>query len=212
MPAAARGLGEHIPTEVKDGKLVAKRRRQIVDAAVRLFIEGGFHKTTTRQIAKAAGLAIGTLYEYVTSKEDMLSLVCQAIHQEIEDSLARRLEAPAHGSRALEAAIRAYFAVCHQMQDHILLIYQETKSLPPESMRLVLEHELRITGIFVKLLHQGMEDYTLRRLTPEEVELAAHNIVVLGHMWAFRRWSLSKSFNLERYVDLQCSLIMGELI
>ena len=34
--------------------LVERRRRQIADAAVNLFIEKGFHKTTTRQIAKAA--------------------------------------------------------------------------------------------------------------------------------------------------------------
>jgi len=51
-----------IPTQVKNQALVTQRRRQIVDAAVNLFIENGFHKTTTRQIAKAAGISIGSLY------------------------------------------------------------------------------------------------------------------------------------------------------
>ncbi|CAO0824628.1 hypothetical protein DFAR_750017 [Desulfarculales bacterium] len=40
-----------IPMAVKDPKLVAKRRHQIVDATVQLFINKGFHKTTTREIA-----------------------------------------------------------------------------------------------------------------------------------------------------------------
>ena len=53
--------------------------QEIVDAAVELFIQNGFHKTTTRQIAKAAGFSIGSLYEYVASKEDILYLVCDAI-------------------------------------------------------------------------------------------------------------------------------------
>ena len=38
-----------IPTQVKNPDLVQRRRRQIADAAVQLFIEKGFHKTTSRQ-------------------------------------------------------------------------------------------------------------------------------------------------------------------
>ncbi len=45
-----------IPTQVKDPDLVQRRRRQIADAAVQLFIDKGFHKTTTRQIARASGI------------------------------------------------------------------------------------------------------------------------------------------------------------
>ena len=46
-----------ITTQVKNPELVQRRHRQIVDAAVQLFIKHGFHKTTTRQIAKAAGFS-----------------------------------------------------------------------------------------------------------------------------------------------------------
>ena len=81
-----------IPTQVKNQALVAQRRRQIVDAAVNLFIENGFHKTTTRQIAQAAGISIGSLYEYIATKEDVLYLVCDAIHAEIEQGVAEALE------------------------------------------------------------------------------------------------------------------------
>ncbi|MDP3286549.1 MAG: TetR/AcrR family transcriptional regulator, partial [Desulfobacterales bacterium] len=73
-----------IPTQVKNPDLVEKRRRQIAEAAVKLFIEKGFHKTSTRQIAKAAGVSIGSLYEYIASKEDILYLVCDSIHVEVE--------------------------------------------------------------------------------------------------------------------------------
>lgn len=210
--AAVAPKTKHIPTEVKDSELVLRRRRQIVDAAVELFVAQGFHKTTTRQIAKASGLAIGTLYEYITSKEDVLYLVCQAIHAEMESHLASRIAHQQHGARTLTEAIAAYFTVCHQMADHILLIYQETKSLPGESMRYVLEHELRITGIFEELLRRGVADYSLKPLDRAELELMAHNIVVLGHMWVFRRWALERRFSLAQYIEYQSSLIMGQLI
>ncbi len=203
--------GKDIPTEVKDNDLVSRRRRQIVDAAVHLFIRKGFHKTTTREIAKAAGFSIGTLYEYVTSKEDVLYLVCQAIHSEMEQRLMQRLQHGINGARDLEAAIGVYFTVCDQMSDHILLIYQETKSLPAESRRFVLEHEVRITGVFKNLLTRGVDDFSLRPLSSPEIELVAHNIMVVGHMWAFRRWALSEGFSLEQYIALQSDYLLGEL-
>ena len=72
-----------IPTQVKDPDLVKRRRRRIADAAVQLFIEKGFHKTTTRQIARASGSSIGSLYEYFASKEDILYMVCESILAEV---------------------------------------------------------------------------------------------------------------------------------
>jgi AcrR family transcriptional regulator len=200
-----------IPTEVKDPGLVDRRRRQIVDAAVALFIRQGFHQTTTRQIAKAAGFSIGTLYEYVSSKQDVLYLVCEAIHQEMEARLRQRLDAAGEGVAALGAAIEVYIQVCDSLADHILLIYQETANLPPESMHFVLANEERVTAIFKELLQRGVADYSLKPLDQGQMELTAHNIAVLGHMWAFRRWSLGKNFSLEQYIGLQRELLMGQL-
>ena len=48
-----------IPTQIKNPELVERRRRQIAEAAVQLFIKKGFHKTTTREIAQAVGFSIG---------------------------------------------------------------------------------------------------------------------------------------------------------
>jgi AcrR family transcriptional regulator len=101
--------GHEIPTDVKDPELVAQRRRQIVDAAVGLFIANGFHKTTTRQIAKAAGFSIGNLYQYVKTKEDVLYLVCQAIHQEMESRLSQRVRYAGNAAKALSEAMEKLF-------------------------------------------------------------------------------------------------------
>lgn len=204
-------MARDIPTEVKDPGLVSRRRRQIVDAAVKLFVAKGFHKTTTREIARAAGFSIGTLYEYVKSKEDVLYLVCQAIHEEMEQRLSKRLQRGQAGAQALGTAIEVYITVCDQMSDHILLIYQETKSLPKESMRYVLAHDERISAIFADLLRQGVGDGSLKSLEDGELELTAQDITVLGHMWTFRRWALLKRYSLDEYIRHQCGLILGAL-
>ncbi|MCP4747375.1 MAG: TetR/AcrR family transcriptional regulator [Desulfobacteraceae bacterium] len=199
-----------VPTQVKNKDLVALRRRQIVDAAVELFIANGFHKTTTRQLARAAGLSIGSLYEYVESKEDILYLVCDAIHAEVEQGVAQALERAQTVANPLGEVIREYFKVCHEMNDHILLIYQETQSLPSKWRKVVLENEIRITGLFTSVLMQLMEDGQLIQMDGNCLDLIAHNITVLGHMWTFRRWFLARHYTLDQYVDMQTAFILGQ--
>jgi AcrR family transcriptional regulator len=190
---------------------VAQRHLQIVDAAVQLFIEQGFHKTTTRQIARAAGFSIGSLYEYIASKEDILYLVCDAIHAEVEQGVSQAMARASVGHNPLAEVIREYFLVCHQMSDHILLIYQETQSLPPRWRKKVLENEVRITGIFMEVLARLISSGDLPHISERSMELVAHNISVLGHMWTFRRWFLARHYSIEDYIELQTEFILGQV-
>lgn len=199
-----------LPTEIKDQRLIDLRRMQIVDAAVDLFIKKGFHRTTVREIAKKFGLSIGTLYVYIKSKEDILYLVCDAIHNEIEEGLRRAIEENGDVRNILISAIRGYFRVIDRIQDSLLLIYQETKSLDKEAIKYVLKREEHITGIFEEILERGVKEGVFK-IEKNYIKLIANNIVVLGHMWAFRRWLLRKSYTFEEYTEKQIGFILKEI-
>lgn len=200
-----------IPTLVKDAALVEEKRRRIVEVAVNLFISKGYHQTTTREIARAAGFSIGSLYEYVASKEDILYLVCDSIHNEIESHLRDELTDGVTALETLERAFHGYLHVCDAMQDSILLVYRETASLDDESQRFVLQNEERIADIFAGILRRGVEDGSMSFESDRTLALMAHNVVVLGHMWAFRRWFLRERFSLDQYIKHQTALILREL-
>lgn len=73
-----------------------ERRRQILDAAVRVFARQGFHSTRVADIADEADVAYGLVYHYFDSKENVLdelfrqrwSLLIEAIEQADESSLS----------------------------------------------------------------------------------------------------------------------------
>jgi AcrR family transcriptional regulator len=197
-----------IPTQVKNPDLVERRRRQIADAAVQLFMQKGFHKSTTRQIARAAGISIGSLYEYFACKEDILFLVCDFIHSEVERGVTEAMKRASGGRMVLAEVVREYFLVCDRMSDFILLIYQETHSLPAQWQQRVLENELRITGLLVAVLAQLAAAGTLPDMDERQIEIAAHNIVVLGHTWTFRRWYLARHYSIDDYIALQTEFIL----
>jgi TetR/AcrR family transcriptional regulator len=54
-----------------------ERRRQILDAAARLFAAGGFAGTTTRQIASAVGISETVLFRHFPSKQDLYSAILE---------------------------------------------------------------------------------------------------------------------------------------
>lgn len=204
--------GNGVPTQIKNPDLVLERRRQIVDSTVHLFVEHGYHKTTTRMIAKAAGFSIGSLYEYVGSKEDVLYLVCEAIHAEVERAVEEALSGSVRGKETLAEVIREYFLVCDSMSDHVLLMYQVTQFLPEKWQKRALENELRITEIFIQVLTRlsGKGDFPV--LDEKTVKMLGHNISVLGHMWAFRRWDLGKNLTIEEYIKFQTDFVLGNIL
>jgi AcrR family transcriptional regulator len=54
---------------------VEDKRRQLLDAAVRVFARKGFHASRVGDIAEEAGVAHGLLYHYFTSKDEVLEAV-----------------------------------------------------------------------------------------------------------------------------------------
>lgn len=198
-----------VPTKVKNPDLVTQRRRQIIEAAVPLFVEHGFHKTTTRQIAKAAGFSVGSMYEYVNSKEDILYLVCLSIHDEMERGVSSALSKAKSGRTALAEVIREFFMVCHKMEDQIQLMYQVTKSLPSQWKRRVLENEIRNTQLLVDALKRITVSEKMGEISDRDLDLTANNITILGHMWTFRRWYLIHQHTIEEYIQFQTEFILA---
>lgn len=200
-----------VQASVKDERLVKKRRDQMIKGAVTLFIQKGFHRTTTREIAKASGFSIGTLYEYIRTKEDVLYLVCDSIYDQVSERLQEDLDTNRGTLESLRIGIAGYFRVVDEMQDEVLVMYQEVKSLSKDALPYVLKKELEMVEMFEQVINGCVENGELG-LTEEQVKMIAHNIFVQGQMWAFRRWSLKKIYTIDDYIKLQTDLLFQGII
>ncbi|MYL49529.1 TetR family transcriptional regulator [Halobacillus litoralis] len=198
---------KQVPSTIKDEALVSKRRNQMIKGAVTLFIEKGFHKTTTREIAKASGFSIGTLYEYIRKKEDVLFLVCDSIYQRVKERMEEAIDPRQTSVQSLIHAIRSYFQLMDDMQDEVLVMYQEVKSLPRDAQDYVLQKERDM----VAMLEQVIVNSLPGEHPEEEIKLIANNIFVQGQMWGFRRWILQRTFTIESYTDTQIQLLLKGL-
>jgi len=112
-----------------------ERRRQILEAAARVFARKGYHLATTKEIAREAGVSEGTLYNYFSSKREMLlSLTSLLVTDTLQEVLAH---APVEDEHAfIEAVLRDRFALIDQNLDLIRTLVQE--ALQDESLRMEL--------------------------------------------------------------------------
>ncbi|HEY85126.1 MAG TPA: TetR/AcrR family transcriptional regulator [Chloroflexi bacterium] len=82
-------MAENQPATRRERRIVV-RKAQILDAAATIFSEKGFERATTREIAAAADVSEGTIYNYFGSKRDLLLGLVQTIAdetiQELNDS------------------------------------------------------------------------------------------------------------------------------
>lgn len=67
----------------------ARMRDDILDAAMRVFVDKGYHATSVSSVAEAAGLAKGTLYIYFKSKDAMTKAIVDRHFAAVESQLTR---------------------------------------------------------------------------------------------------------------------------
>src|SRR5205823_1313353 len=99
------------PPGAQDGHLQAREQRndkraRILDAAVKVFAERGYFSSTVAEIARAAGVADGTIYLYFKSKDDLLlRLFDEKMTQllaEAKAALAEERDAPSRLKRFIQ--------------------------------------------------------------------------------------------------------------
>jgi AcrR family transcriptional regulator len=114
------------------------KRRQILDAALVLFAERGYHGTAVPLVASAAHVGTGTIYHYFTNKEELVNAVFRDAKTRLRDALFDGLDT-ARDSHALFLDVwdrLARFAksepLCFrflEMQDHIPYLDEESLAL-----------------------------------------------------------------------------------
>lgn len=124
-------------------------RARLMAAAVASFAEKGFHGTTTRDIASAAGMSPAALYVHHRSKEEMLHLITRAGHDKTL-ALVRAAVATSDDPREqLLAVVRAF--VVHHAEGHTWarIVNYELAALSPEHLEEIagirrdIEQEMR---------------------------------------------------------------------
>jgi len=195
-----RGLARprRIKTATKNPARVRERRERLIDAAIRVFMEKGFHNATVRDIGRAASMTQGTIYNYVSSKDDILYLVCDRIVAEYNDQARKALDTTHDPVGRVRSAVRAISEVMYRHRREIRLIYQDSHLLDPRSRRVILARVEEFIGMFERIVADAARE--LQRPLPYP-HLSANILTFLPVMIALRGWSFRNDASPDVVVD-----------
>ena len=181
-----------VKTKIKNPKRVNLRRKQIIEGAIKVFVEKGFHNATTREIAEAAGITEGTLYNYVRSKEDIVYIVYDYITRILREEVSGAIEDIDDPKERLMTALRQNLASIYNYQDLVMFIYKASTHLDKESLHEVLARETEYIESFEDLLRNYFQG---RQVSESKIKLAADLLTYIPVIVTFRRWSLRRRFD-----------------
>jgi TetR/AcrR family fatty acid metabolism transcriptional regulator len=93
------------------------KRERILDAAVRVFAKKGFHATRVSEVAKAAGVADGTIYLYFKSKDQLLVSLFEDRVERLLTFLQNELPATVGASEKLRRIIELQLGLLEGERD-----------------------------------------------------------------------------------------------
>ena len=185
-----------------------KVRRKIMDAASALYAKKGFAATSIQEISEKAGVSLPVTHHYVKKKSEVMRMIMEDVLNIFRESLIRRVQSVDDPKEKLTTAIMLYFKVVDQQREKVLLIYQKSSSLDKTSKSHVMQLEVEVSDIFGKIINEGMERGVFKKV---DVDLMAYNIIIMAHMYILKRWHFKKRLTLEKYTNLQLTMIMDAL-
>ncbi|MEW6187613.1 MAG: TetR/AcrR family transcriptional regulator [Thermodesulfobacteriota bacterium] len=195
-------------SNIKNQELVSKRRRQIIEASSKLFFEKGFDRTTMREISRASGLTMGSLYDYVRSKDDILVLVYKDVVERFRLSIGEHPEESwKAGPQDLEEVLRRSMRQTYKLSKAVQLLYRESWSKRKNVHLQMREIDRKYIENFTRLLVMGQQKGWL---TVKNPTATADLILLLVALPALREWSLS-NIKQEEVIDTVVSFILKGL-
>ena len=158
-----------------------RQRGEILDTALKLFSEKGYHNVSMQQIAKQAEFGVGTIYKFFANKQDLYRILIMETAEKWQGAVIQVLDQEPNPFRA----IKGYIAVQRQLffdnLPVVRLYYSETKGacfniragFDEDLLKLRDERIKKLASVF----ESGIKENLFRGLDPYHMALALHGII-----------------------------------
>lgn len=177
-----------LPETAPVGGRTRDRRRQLVALSSRGIFERGYEKFSVNHLAVEAGLSVGGIYRYISTKSDLLVMACEDIYGGLREALEQAVLTTTGAEPQLRSAFALYLSACEAAKDQVILLYREYRHLPVEAQQRYKDREARIADLFAGVIADGQRAGEFR--TGTDAMTVAQDMVLLGHLPALKGWAL----------------------
>lgn len=149
------------------------RRREIIQAALKIFAQKGYKATTLDEIAEKSEFGKGTIYNYFSSKEEIYKeIITSAIEQ--HQIIIRKIdEETATLHDFVEELLASLIRFSHENKESFLLLLfteiHQSFTASTEIARIMDNNKRKMTEFFVQKASKAIENKEIRDVDPKRV-------------------------------------------
>lgn len=201
-------LGNRESIKIKKEGVAVRNIEKILNAALTLSNQKGFAAMSLRDLSREAGLSMGALYTYFTSKEELLHMI-QRQRAVVMQVLVDQIEGINDPRIKLKRAIQAHLFLSEILREWFYFSYMETKNLGKEEHRKAIESELFTEKIFVDILREGQKTGAFK---DTNTDLLGAVIKAMLQDWYLKRWKYARrKTSVEKYADFLVEFVESYL-
>jgi len=190
--------------KIQNTELIEKKQRQICRGAMKVFKTKGFHAASMREIAEACQISLGSLYDYIEKKDDILFLVSQYGSNQIYTRLREQIDPHAEPYEQFINVLKELFRISIDLKDEIMFMYAETRHLAKQHRKEILHQDKEFVGFLESLITRCVDAGAFACRNPA---IYATIISFLGTIIPMRGWDLFPKHSEEEVIDELIRLI-----
>jgi len=151
-----------------------RHRREILDTALKLFSERGFHNVSMQEIAEESEFSVGTLYNFFKGKESLFAALMGSCARRVSEILMPILDSNQEEEKKLSEFIRAHVDIIESNVEFIKLYisqYRMSTSANP-MLKDISDLKTTVATKLESLIKAGIQKQAFRRVHPEIVTLS----------------------------------------
>ncbi len=180
------------------------KQAEIFAAAVRIFREKGYHAASMQDLADAVGLQKGSLYYYVSSKEQLLTAIYERFIGAFTRQLAELVAEPLTPSEKLRRAIESHLIAVSEQMELFTVYLHEQKFINARLRNKIHAEAEHQAELLQAILEEGVASGQFR---PINVKMAAHAIIGMCN-WLYRWYSPHGALSVQDIATIFGDLVM----
>lgn len=138
----------------------------ILDAAIKVFAEQGFHQATISQVAREAGVADGTIYLYFKNKADILSNFFSYRSRQVFDRFRQVVDQADSAEEKLRNLIRLHLSEFQRDRNMAVVFQREALLARYVKDEYITEVTRMYMDILTEIIRLGQAEGTIRKQLP----------------------------------------------
>ncbi|MDQ6420538.1 TetR/AcrR family transcriptional regulator [Paenibacillus sp. LHD-117] len=185
-------------------------KNKIIDAAVKLFSELGYHRTSMDDISREAGVAKGTLYYHFSGKGELFETIVTYGYTMLMDRIKVILQEDQPTDLQIRAIVHKHLELFLQFSELVHIISNETTNgIEPDILQRIRDLKQGYIAFLSGVLEEGIKEGALK---PVNSELAASGMLGMLDSLCVQYVGKEGNWSLEELYETANAFILPALL